>query len=268
MNYELLNEMITYIENNLTNNIEYRKLAKIVGVSEYSLQRIFVFLTNITISEYIRKRRLSKAFEELKSTDIKIIDLAVKYGYDSAISFARSFKKMFGLTPSECRKKDKTYKLFSIIKFNDNNNLCNELNFEIKNINEITIYCYEIEADKYDDLLFEIRKLYSYLIKNGIYEKLNKIGMYGIGLFKNNKYFYYVGSKINYKDTKPVKIPRNKYAIFDVGSRKQKDIVKMENIIYNQWLKSTNYKIFNEFDFELYVEDNCYLYIPIKDKQN
>ena len=57
MNFEYLNQMIKYIEDNLTENIEYKELAKIVGVSEYNLQRIFTFLTNISLAEYIRKRR-------------------------------------------------------------------------------------------------------------------------------------------------------------------------------------------------------------------
>lgn len=65
MNFEYLNQMIKYIEENLTENIEYKKLAQIVGVSVYNLQRIFMFLTNISLSEYIRKRRLSKVFEEV-----------------------------------------------------------------------------------------------------------------------------------------------------------------------------------------------------------
>ena len=56
MNFEYLNQMVKYIEENLTENIEYKKLAQIVGVSEYNLQRIFVFLTNISLAEYIRKR--------------------------------------------------------------------------------------------------------------------------------------------------------------------------------------------------------------------
>ena len=86
MNFEYLNEMVEYIEDNLTEEIDYKQLAKIVGISEYSLQRIFMFLTNISIAEYIRKRRLSKAFEELKTSNIKIIDLAVKYCYDNSVS--------------------------------------------------------------------------------------------------------------------------------------------------------------------------------------
>ena len=60
MNYDLLNNMIDYIEKNLTEHIKYKDLARIVGVSEYSLQRIFMFITGVSLSEYIRKRRLSK----------------------------------------------------------------------------------------------------------------------------------------------------------------------------------------------------------------
>lgn len=87
--------MIKYIEEHLTENIEYKELAKIVGISEYNLQRIFAFLTNMSISMYIRKRSLSRAFEELKTTNIKIIDLAIKYNYDSSMSFSRAFKQYF-----------------------------------------------------------------------------------------------------------------------------------------------------------------------------
>jgi len=268
MNYNLLNEMIDYIEDNLTEDIDYNVLAKIVGISEYSLQRIFVFLTNISISEYIRKRRLSKAFEELKMSDIKIIDLAIKYNYDSSISFSRAFKQYFGITPSECRNSDDYFKLFPIIKFNNSNYLCNELNYEIKELESKEIYCFSTKAYTNEDLLFNIRKLYNDLKSNGIHNELNKIGMYGISLYKDNKYFYYVGSEKNYKNTERIIIPKSKYAIFDVGSREQKDIVKTENLIYNQWIKSTDYEILNEFNFELYINDNCYLYIPIKDKQN
>ena len=102
--YENLNKVIDEIENNLTEKIDYKNLAKIVGTSSYTLQRIFVFLTGITLTEYIKKRRLSKAAEEIISTDIKIIDVALKYQYDSPISFSNSFKKMHGISPQNLRK--------------------------------------------------------------------------------------------------------------------------------------------------------------------
>lgn len=268
MNFEYLNKMIEYIEDNLTENIEYKKLAQIVGTSEYTLQRIFIFLTNMSLSEYIRKRRLSRAFEELKTTDIKIIDLAIKYKYDSQISFARAFKAMFGMTPSKCRASNIEYKQFPIITFNNNNNGCEELNYEIKDINEIKLYCVETSAKTHDDLLYNIRKLYSDIENNGLYKKFNEDGMYGISICKKDKYLYYVGSNKKYYNTIELIMPAGKYAIFSVNSREQRDIVKKEKMIYTQWLQSTNYDIDHEFNFELYTKNNCYLYIKIKDKQN
>ena len=85
---------------------------------------------------------------------------------------------------------------------------------------------------------------------------------------EKENFCYYVGSKNKYKDTKELILPKGRYSIFDVGSRKQNDIIKTKNIIYTQWLHSTNYTIDEDWNFELYIGDNCYLYIKIKDIQN
>ncbi len=268
MNYNLLNKMVDYIEDHLTNKIEYKKLAKIVGVSEYSLQRIFVFLTNISLTEYIRKRKLSKAFEDLKASDAKIIDIAIKYGYESSTSFSRAFKNNFGIIPKECKKSSQNYKLFPVLKFNNSNYLCDEYNYEIKECEKAILYCFKVSAKTENDLLYKVRELYQKLKLNGIHSKMNEIGMYGISIWNNDEYSYYLGSKKKFKESKEFIIPKGKYAVFSVGSRNQKNIVEKEDLIYNQLLISTNYLINDGLDFELYKDDNCYLYIPIEDKQN
>ena len=79
MNYKPLNEAVQYIENNLDKEIDFDKLSKITGMNIFILERIFNFLTGITLKEYIKRRRLSKAYEEIKNTDNKIIDIAFKY---------------------------------------------------------------------------------------------------------------------------------------------------------------------------------------------
>lgn len=268
MNYEYLNKMIQYIEKHLTEKIEYGELARIVGVSEYSLQRIFMFLTNISLAEYIRKRRLSRAFEELKTTNIKIIDLAIKYNYDSSMSFSRAFKQYFDVTPTECRSNLEHYTLFPIIEFHNHNDMYDELNYEIKEIQEKKLYCYGVSARIHDDLLFKIRALYNKIENNGIRQKFDKVGMYGISICKDNKYEYYVGSELKLDNTKTIIINKGKYAVFEVGNEEQKDIVKVYDFVYNRWIKSTNYEILDKPEIEFYENNNCYIYIPIKDKQN
>lgn len=264
MNFEYLNQMIKYIEDNLTEDIEYKKLAKIVGVSEYNLQRIFTFLTNISLSEYIRKRRLSKAFEELKTTDIKIIDLAIKYKYESDISFTRAFKRMFDITPSECRKNNSSYTLFPVIKFS-RHNLNKEVNYEILELEtEKEIYCLGVEDKNYDDFLYKIRMLYNKVKNTDLYIEMNNNQMYGISIIENNIYKYYLGSYKKIKNSKEIIIPKGKYIVFNVGSRNQQDIVEKYRIIYFEFIPSTSYKLNMNFSFELYENEDCFLYLPLE----
>ena len=159
-----------------------------------------MFITGVSLSEYIRKRRLSKLFEELKTSNIKIIDLALKYQYESAISFSRAFKKLFGITPSECKKSTKSFKLFPIIKFNNNENY-DELDYEIKNLNEITVYGKKTVSKTYDDSLYNIRKLYNEIKENGLYKKFNQTLQYGVSFYKKNKFTYLVGCEKEYSNT-------------------------------------------------------------------
>lgn len=262
INYDNLNEMIKYIEDNLENDICMNKLANIVGISANSLQRIFAFMSGISISEYIKKRRLSKAFEEIKTTDIKIIDVASKYNYNSNISFGRAFKNAFGITPIECRESNISYKQFPIITFRKEEQY-QPLNYEIKYLEEKEIYYYKTETNKDIDLSYKIRELYNYLKENGIHQKLKKEEQYAISFYENGINHYAVGSKTKYTSQDKIKIPAGKYAIFEVGTREQNDIIKLEKNVCSNWLKSTNVNINEDFTLEYYIGENCYLCIPI-----
>ncbi|NLM50188.1 MAG: helix-turn-helix transcriptional regulator, partial [Clostridiaceae bacterium] len=86
-----MNDALGYIEEHLTEEIDYSEIAKIAYCSEYHFKRMFSFLAGISLSEYIRRRRLTLAALDLKNNDLRIIDIAVKYGYNSADSFSRAF---------------------------------------------------------------------------------------------------------------------------------------------------------------------------------
>ncbi len=103
MNYiEGLNLSITYIEENLPEEIDYERAAKIAGMSKSTYQRFFLLIANMTLDEYIRKRKLQYAVRELMDTGQKITDIAMKYGYNAA-SFSRAVRNFTGNTPVGCR---------------------------------------------------------------------------------------------------------------------------------------------------------------------
>ena len=96
-----LNNTIAYIENNLCDEINTNKIAEIALCPYDKFKRFFSYMTNMSVSEYIHKRRLTLAAYELLNGQEKIIDLAVKYGYSSADSFTRAFAKQHSVSPTE-----------------------------------------------------------------------------------------------------------------------------------------------------------------------
>lgn len=112
-----MNEALNYIEENLGGEIDFKEVARLAVCSEYHFRRMFSFLAGITLSEYIRRRRLTLAALELSSSDMRVIDAAVKYGYNSADAFTRAFQELHGITPSEARSMGKHLKAFPRMTF-------------------------------------------------------------------------------------------------------------------------------------------------------
>lgn len=112
-----MNKALAYIEEHLTEEIDYSEVSKIAYCSEYHFKRMFSFLSGIGLSEYIRRRRLTLAALDLKDTHLRIIDVAVKYGYDSADSFSRVFHSMHGILPSEARSENTQLKAYPRMTF-------------------------------------------------------------------------------------------------------------------------------------------------------
>jgi AraC family transcriptional regulator len=112
-----MNKALEYIEEHLTEDIDYSEVSKIACCSEYHFKRMFSFLSGIGLSEYIRRRRLTLAALDLKDRNLRIIDIAVKYGYDSADSFSRAFHSVHGILPSEARSENTQLKAYPRMTF-------------------------------------------------------------------------------------------------------------------------------------------------------
>ena len=115
--HERINEAFDYIEDHLDSNIDLDKIANIMCQSTVNFQRTFSIFMNMSIYDYIRRRRMTLAAIELQTNSIKVIDLALKHGYESPESFTRAFKEIHGITPSAARKKDVALNLFPRITF-------------------------------------------------------------------------------------------------------------------------------------------------------
>lgn len=127
-----MNAAIQYIEDNLTNDIDFKEVARLAFCSEYHFKRMFSFLSGTSLSEYIRCRRLTLAAFELNASNVKVIDIAIKYGYNSPDSFSRAFQNLHGITPSEAKNSSHTLKAYSRMTFQLSIKGGNEMNYRIE----------------------------------------------------------------------------------------------------------------------------------------
>ena len=98
-----MNAAVNYIEEHILEEPDLDKLGRLAGCSAHHFQRIFTYIGGITLTEYIRKRRMSLAAVDLKDENVKVIDVAVKYGYDSPDSFTKAFTRFHGITPTQAK---------------------------------------------------------------------------------------------------------------------------------------------------------------------
>lgn len=149
-----IQQAIDYIEDNLTETIDYEEVAKKCYSSSYHFQRVFSILCGFTLGEYIRNRRLTLAGRELATTNAKVIDVAMKYGYESPDSFAKAFQKFHGILPSQARSNGSNLKSFSrlVLKFSLEGGTT--MNYKIETKPAITLIGYKkrFKGTPYDSL--------------------------------------------------------------------------------------------------------------------
>ena len=134
---------INYIENHITEPIDYEELGRVSFSSPFHFQRVFSILCGYTVGEYIRNRRLSLAGTELAAGREKVIDVAAKYGYESPDAFARAFQKFHGLAPSQARGNGAKLKVFSRLSIKITLEGGNTMNYRIEEKEELKLVGYK-----------------------------------------------------------------------------------------------------------------------------
>lgn len=164
-----MNRVIDYLEAHLCDEISYDEISRIMLCPYSVFLRSFAPITGMQLSEYLRRRRLTSAAYDLQNTDQRVLDIAIKYGYDSADAFTAAFKRMHGVTPLEARKQNINLKFYTRLTFK----------FMITGVNEMN---YKVIEKKSFNIL-GIRRTTPYgggtwgIIKSdGTYEKMKQIG--------------------------------------------------------------------------------------------
>lgn len=260
-----LDELIKYIENNLDKDLDYKILAKILCVNEYSLHRIFYFVTNISLSEYIRKRRLTVSCTDLLN-GTKVIDVALKYGYDSATSFGRAFKKMMGFSPKDIFKNKTNLKVFPVFDFMQVSKDYEEINYSI--VKNISFNLYSVSKTMPIDIIPEIASPFwdeMLANKNFIFgDKRYGIVEYDKFIDDSQMATYHIASTHNFKGSKPYTIENKTFLKFSVESRKATDIANFTNMVYACVIPYLGYNLDTIPDVEEYVgKITTNIYIPI-----
>lgn len=255
-----INKAIDYMEEHLTDAISASDIAESVNISVFHFQRAFSIMTGMTPTEYLRKRRLSLAGAELAKGDAKVIDVALKYGYNTPECFSKAFSRFHGVTPRQAKDK-------SALKY------FNKLSLKII-IEGGSIMDYTIEKWEALDLLVHTRSFDAETSDKEIPkfwdeyyadEKYNKIPGY-LGICaqkkaKGNSFLYGIGCKAEDVDGIPegfeiLHIPEYTWAVFKCVGPSPDAIQKMWEKIYREWLPNTNYKIIQDYDIENYLPGN------------
>lgn len=134
-----LNAAIEYIEANLCAEFDLDTAAGIACVTADSFIRFFSYMTGMTLTEYIRRRRLTLAAQDLRHSETPVADIAIKYGYDSVAAFSRAFAKQHGITPSVYRRDGGSLKVYSPVSFHIMIKGAKEMDFRIIELEETVV---------------------------------------------------------------------------------------------------------------------------------
>ncbi|WP_242273606.1 AraC family transcriptional regulator [Bacillus cereus group sp. BfR-BA-01310] len=254
-----MNAAMQYIEDNLTHEIDFKKVARIAFCSEYHFKRMFSFLAGISLWEYIRCRRLTLAAFELKDSDVKVIDVAIKYGYNSPDSFSRAFQNLHGITPSEARSTSRSLKAYSPMTFQLSIKGGNEMNYRIEEKDPFRI----IGIQKRVPIVFtgvneEIASMWKSLDSQSIetLKSLSNIEPTGIISASTNfserrmeekgELDHYIGvatTKDCPEQFKQLEVATSTWAIFEVIGPFPNALQNVWGRIYSEWFPSSNYEL-------------------------
>lgn len=288
---QLLNRALTYIEENLAGEIDFEEVARLACCSEYHFKRMFSFLVGTTLSEYIRRRRLTLAALELcNSSDMRVLDVALKYGYNSPDSFARAFQSLHNTTPSEARIRGQQLKSYPRLTFKLAIKGGAEMDYRIEEKDAFRIIGIMKRVPvQFEGLNPEIASMYQQLTPEKIAQlkALSTIEPQGIISASTNfsegrmqeqgELDHYIGvasTKDCPMGLAQLEVPASTWAVFTAIGPFPETLQNTWGRIYSEWFPSTNYEaaegpeiLWNESPDTSSPTYRSEIWIPVRQRQ-
>lgn len=283
--FEHMGNALTYIEQHLDQEISYEELASQAGCSPYYFQRIFSYITGISVSEYIRRRRMTQAGFDLQRTNRKVLDVALTYGYASPTSFNRAFQSVHGIPPTAAKVRGSKLTVYPAMHFSINVTGGEPMAYHLEEkdafriVGVRTALCENMEENQQNIPSFW-GKTFSSPIFHTITELNNcdPSGILGVSVYEDPQHIYYYIATATTDDVKQgmleYHIPASTWVVFENDGRFKEDVQSIFKRFYTEWLPWSGYEYAGLPDIEVYpiVKDtplagHSEVWIAIKQKE-
>ncbi|QPQ31864.1 AraC family transcriptional regulator [Lysinibacillus sp. JNUCC 51] len=283
---ESIQKAINYIEEHLLDDITMEQIAREVNSSVFHFQRTFSILTDMSIADYIRRRRLTLAAQELINTEQKVIDLAYKYGYDSPEAFTKAFRKQHQLTPSEARKKQGQLQSYNRLVIQVSLKGAEPMKYKIvekekfqvvgvkrtynsqngENLQGIPQFWNEMNSKNFDHQLIQLN--------NGSIKGTLGVCVPNTTQGQNGFIDYWIATdhvgEVG-ENLLAMEVPASKWVVFEVHGPMPDAMQNTWKQIYSEWFPSNPYKPAGTAELEVYPDEDAYsadsyseIWIPIQ----
>lgn len=281
-----LNDTLRYIEEHLDGKICLEQVSKLACCSSFHFQRMFSYMAGVPLAEYIRRRRMTKAAFDLQNTSDKVIDIALRYGYDSPTAFNRAFQSIHGIAPSAARQEGARLKAYQPISFKITIRGEAEMNYRIETKEAFRIVGVKLQCPwtpEKQEGFTEVPKFWTEHGTKGTIPKLCKLmnqepmGVLGVSVGdwqSAGSFDYYIAVS----SSQPVpeemfvyEVPAITWAIFECKGPMPAAIQSMQQRIMTEWFPNSGYQYADAPDIEQYTDGDqssedyiCYIWVPVQ----
>lgn len=263
---EKMNDALRYIEENLAGRIDYAAAGRKAYCGAYQFQRVFSFVAGVPLAEYIRRRRMTLAAFDLQSSAAKVVDIALKYGYESPESFARAFQATHGVTPTMARQSGMKLKAYPRISFQISIKGDVEMDYRIEKRGAFVINGVKREFDMAEERCYkEIPEFWNSLCEAGEFNKMTGLTKVSCEAGKaypvracsyvpnaaDTKFWYMIGvadenEAAVLEGYDKMEVAAGTWAVFKSEECRMRDMAatmqKLHSRIYSEWMPTSKYK--------------------------